>query len=797
MKQYEREGHVMKRYTGIVLSTIMVAGLLPLVLHGAQTVETDVCVYGGASGGVAAAVQAARQGKRVALLVFNRHLGGLSSSGLGATDVGSLGNAYIQGLSREFYVRIGRKYGVSRAQWTFEPYVAESVFNDLVKEAGVSVYFGQRLARTTMEGRTITQIAMDNGDMFRAKVFIDASYEGDLLKQAGVSYTVGREANAQYGETLNGIQTRTHGNQLPNGIDPYRVKGDPASGLLPGVNAKAGEPDGSADTKIQAYCYRLCLTDDPTNRVMIAKPEGYNEADYELLFRAIEAGQKTVFFKTGDRMPKRKTDSNNASGISFDHIGHNYDYPEADHARRAAIAKAHEHWQRGLIWTLQHHSRVPVQIREAYAPWGLAADEFQDNDHWPYELYVREARRMVSDYVMTEKHCTRAEVAGDSVGLAAYTMDSHNCQRIVLRGGVKNEGDVQKRLTKPFPVSYRALVPKAGECGNLLVPWCMSATHIAFASLRMEPVFMILGQSVGAAACLAIDEGCAVQQIPYGKLKARLIKDGQCLALNEAPRVTVINKGVSGRTSTEALARAAKEIPPLGAQYAVVYLGMNDALNSRKLQNPELYEANLRALVGLLRQHGARTVALVTIHPVIEVYVSARHPRHPRKDDLQAWLAGYDQIVRKVAASEGCLLVDLRALVEREGGATISGKSLLRCEQNGGGKDGVHLTAAGYARLGKLVFETMGHQVKAGERVVCFGDSLTYGSGVKGAGGTEGESYPAVLQRCFNERRTEDASATSQVGWQTHDGGVFAQEVGSGFQRALQREGLDAAVTLW
>jgi hypothetical protein len=506
-----------------------------VLAQGAQTVETDVCVYGGASGGVAAAVQAARQGKRVALLAFGNHLGGLSASGLGGTDIGSKGNTYIQGLSREFYERIGRKYGASKAQWYFEPHVAESVFNDLVKEAGVAVYFGQRLARTTLDGRTITQVTMDNGDVFRAKVFVDASYEGDLLKQAGVSYTVGREANAQYGETINGIQSRSPFNQLPKGIDPYRVKGDPASGLLAGVNATPGGPDGSADARIQAYCYRLCLTDVPSNRVMIARPAGYDEADYELLFRAIEAGQtgnaaqRGNFFGNQHNIPKRKTDSNNANGISFDYIGYNYDYPEADHATRARIAKAHENWQRGLIWTLQNHSRVPESIREIYAPWGLAADEFKDNHNWPYDLYVREARRMVSDYVMTERNCSGKVMAEDSVGLAAYTMDSHNCQRIVFNGYVKNEGDVQRGTKQPFPISYRALVPKAGECGNLLVPWSVSATHIAFASVRMEPVFMILGQSAGAAACLAIDQRCRVQDIPYASLKAELLKAGQCL----------------------------------------------------------------------------------------------------------------------------------------------------------------------------------------------------------------------------------------------------------------------------
>ena len=526
-------GYIMKLYGSIVLVLLLM--FVPTTARTAQIVETDICIYGGGAGGVTAAVESARQGKRVAILVFNNHLGGLSASGLGGTDIGPHGNAYIQGLSREFYERVGRKYGDSKAQWYFEPHVAESVFNDFVKEAGVAVYFGQRLARTTMDGRKITQITMDNGDSFRAKVFIDASYEGDLLKQAGVSYTVGREANAQHGETINGIQTKTHGNQLPNGIDPYKVKGDPASGLLAGVNADAGGRDGSADTRIQAYCYRLCLTDVSSNRVMIVQPSGYNEADYELLFRAIEAGQTNNFFGARHNIPKRKTDSNNWGGISFDYIGYNYDYPEADYATRARIAKAHENWQRGLVWTLQNHPRIPEAIRQTYAPWGLAADEFQDNGHWPRELYVREARRMVSDYVMTEKNCTGAAVAEDSVGLAAYNMDSHNCQRIVLNGYVKNEGDVQRAPKKPFPISYRAMVPRKGECQNLLTPWSVSASHIAFASVRMEPVYMILGQSAGAAACLAIDESCPVQDVPYSKLKALLIKEGQCLDLSAPP----------------------------------------------------------------------------------------------------------------------------------------------------------------------------------------------------------------------------------------------------------------------
>ena len=518
------------RLVCLALLFSFVALVVPSALDGAETVVTDVCVYGGAAGGVTAAVQAARQGKKAALLVFNRHLGGMSSSGLGATDIGSVGDGYIQGMAREFYTRIGTKYGVRKAKWSFEPHVAEAVFADLVKDAGVSVHLEQRLAKATMEGGRITQITMENGNVFRAAIFIDASYEGDLLKRAGVTYTVGRESNSKYGETINGIQTRTFGNNLPDGIDPFVAKGDPASGLLPGVNPTSGGPDGSADSRVQAYCYRMCLTSVSANRISVSKPPGYREADYELLFRAIEAGQTGRFFKL-DAMPNGKTDSNNASGISCDYIGFNYDYPEADYATRAKIAKAHESWQRGLIWTLQNHSRVPKAIRDAHMKWGLPADEFTDNDHWPYELYVREARRMVSDYVMTEKNCTGEIVADDSVGLAAYSMDSHNCQRVVLAGMVKNEGDVQKRVFKPFPVAYRSLVPRAGECSNLLTPWSVSASHVAFASVRMEPVFMILGQSAGSAACIAIDDRCAVQKVDYSKLKEQLLKNGQMLGI--------------------------------------------------------------------------------------------------------------------------------------------------------------------------------------------------------------------------------------------------------------------------
>lgn len=523
-----------------------------------QPLAADVVVYGDASGGVTAAVQAARMGKKVILVAPVGHLGGMTSSGLGLTDIGN--TAILGGLSREFYHRVYQHYQHDAA-WNhepradfknvgqgtlglnpatklasiFEPKVAEAAFDAMAKEAGVRVINGRLdLAQGTQKSATrITAIRLEGGMTIAGKMFIDASYEGDLLAAAGVSFVVGREPNAQYGETGNGITGPQRGNQLPNGIDPYLVKGDASSGLLPGVNPDMGGKVGDGDQRLQAYCYRMVLTDVPANRIAVQKPDGYDPAAYEILFRAIEAGQKNGFFKTS-MMPNRKTDANNASGISCDWIGGNYgqgwNWATLNHQQREALAAKHRDWQLGLVWTLQNHPRVPEAIRDSVAAWGLAKDEFEDNHNWPYNLYVREARRLKSDFVMTENHCKRKLPVADPVGMGAYTLDSHNVQRFVHNGMVKNEGDIQSRLRgKPYGISYRAIVPKAGECENLLVPWALSATHIAFGSIRMEPVFMALGQSAATAACIAIDANTSVQAVPYGDLRARLLKDDQRL----------------------------------------------------------------------------------------------------------------------------------------------------------------------------------------------------------------------------------------------------------------------------
>jgi len=521
--------------------------------------EFDIVVYGGTSGGITAAVQAAKMGKKVALVSPTEHLGGLSSSGLGWTDLGN--PAILGGLSREFYHRVYLHYS-QQPNWDsikgmggqgtpafnhstqvasiFEPKVAEQIFNDMLEENKVPVFTGllDLDDGVIMSGQRITALKMEDGQVYRGKMFIDACYEGDVMAGAGVTWFTGREANAVYDEGNSGVQQGKGGNNITRDISAYVTPGVPSSGLLPGIESSV-EPNGTGDHRLQAYCFRMCLTNRPGNRVPIPRPPGYQDSDFELVLRAVEAGQTNGFFKL-DWMPNGKTDSNNTGGISTDFIGRNYgpgwNWATLNHAQRAGLAKAHENWQRGLIWTLQNHPRVIEKVGASglYSTWGLPEDEFEDNGHWPYQLYVREARRMVSDYVMTQKNCRRTEIAPDSVGMAAYTMDSHHVQRYVDASGfVRNEGDVQDSTAGPYPISYRSIVPKVGECENLLVPWCLSSSHMAFGSIRMEPVFMGLGQSSATAAAIAIDDELSVQQVPYSKLVAKLRADGQALTWNE------------------------------------------------------------------------------------------------------------------------------------------------------------------------------------------------------------------------------------------------------------------------
>jgi hypothetical protein len=511
--------------------------------------KVDLIIYGGTSSGIVAAIQAKKMGKSVLVIEPSSHIGGLTTGGLGATDIGN--KQAIGGLSRTFYEKVYEYYLNDEAwkyqersnyfpnglkdssQWTFEPHVTLKIFQDWIAEYELDIILNERLDLSdgvTMEDQRITEIHMESGKTYSAKMFIDATYEGDLMALSNISYTLGRESNEKYNENLNGVQTKyaIH-HQFPDGVSPYVVEGDSTSGLLPNINPTI-LPDGSGDMQIQGYCFRMCMTNVEENRIAVEKPESYNEEDYELLFRAIEAGYDGPFFIMS-MMPNHKTDANNKGPFSTDYIGMNYEYPEGDYEKRDEIIEAHKNYNLGFLWTLSYHPRTPSHIRAKFSEWGLPKDEYLNNNHWSPQLYIREARRMVSDFVMTEHHCTQDSItASESIGMGAYTMDSHHMQRYVNENGdVKNEGDVEVGGFPPYPISYRAIVPKKNECQNLLVPVCLSASHIAFGSIRMEPVFMILGQSAATAACLALDQNIAVQDLSYPLLEERLTKDKQVL----------------------------------------------------------------------------------------------------------------------------------------------------------------------------------------------------------------------------------------------------------------------------
>ncbi len=491
-----------------------------------RVLDADVCVYGATAGGVAAAVQAARMGHSAVLLEPGDHLGGMSAGGLGWTDFGN--QAAVGGLARRFYRDVGLHYGEEET-WRFEPHVAERVFRDWVETHDITALFRRYVDAVEMEGRRIRTIRCLGGLVVRARAWLDCSYEGDLMARAGVSFTVGRESNDAYGETYNGAQVRDK-HQFEYPVDPYREPGTPGSGLLPGIDPAPIEPNGTGDSRVQAYNFRMCLTQVPENRLPLPKPPGYDPLRFELLLRYLAGGWDDVFRKF-DPIPNGKTDANNHGAVSTDCIGGSYAWPEADYGRREAIFQDHVRWQQGLLWTLANHPRVPAAIRDEMQTWGLAADEFTDCGGWPHQLYVRECRRMVADTVMTEHHVLgRERAAMTGVGLGAYGMDSHNCRRFVDSGGsVRNEGDVQVHGFPPYPVDYGAIVPRRGECEDLAVPVCAGATHIAFGSIRMEPVFMVLGQSAATAASLALEAGCPIQDVPPEALRERLLADGQVL----------------------------------------------------------------------------------------------------------------------------------------------------------------------------------------------------------------------------------------------------------------------------
>lgn len=524
-----------------------------------NTFEADVIIYGGTSSAIIAAVEVMQSGKSVFVVSPDQHLGGLTSGGLGYTDTGN--KSVIGGLSREFYHRVWLHYndsaswkwqkhseygnkgqgtvamdGENRTMWIFEPHAAEQVFEDFVRENKIQVFRNEWLDRKNGIKKNESKITSFNtlsGKTFKGKIFIDATYEGDLMAAAGVSYHVGRESTNTYNEKYNGVQTGVfhHGHFFKSTISPYKIPEDSLSGLLPRISAEAPGEYGSADNKIQAYCFRMCMTNVDENRIPFPKPENYDASEYELLARVFETGRKDWFEKF-DPLPNKKTDTNNHGPFSSDNIGMNYDYPEASYERRQEIINEHRDYQMGLLWFVANDPRVPNDIRNKMASWGLAKDEFTDNKNWPHQIYVREARRMIGEYVTTENDVLLKREVPKPVGMGSYAMDSHNVQRYITpEGFVQNEGDIGVAPPKPYSISYNSLVPKKEECQNLLVPVCVSSSHIAFGSIRMEPVFMILGQSAATAACIAIDKNIAIQDIKYDELKSLLSAKKQILTL--------------------------------------------------------------------------------------------------------------------------------------------------------------------------------------------------------------------------------------------------------------------------
>jgi hypothetical protein len=543
--------------------TLLLSVIIVLLITGCRSrtdkeiFRADVIVYGGTSSAVVAAVQASRMEKSVILVSPDKHLGGLSSSGLGFTDTGN--KTVIGGIAREFYQLIYRHYqnpeswkwqkqseygnvgqgnpaidGENRTMWIFEPHAAEEAFENLISHSKVEVHRGEFLNRESgivKKNDAIVSIKTISGNIYSGKVFIDATYEGDLMASAGVKYTIGRESGDTYKEQFNGIQKGVfhHDHHFKVNVDPYKIPGDPSSGLLPRISPDSPGENGTGDKKIQAYCYRLCMTKVPENRIPITKPEGYDSTQYELLGRVSEKGWKE-FFNKYDPIPNLKTDVNNHGPVGFDNIGMNWDYPEASYKRRSEILKEHELYQKGLLYFITTDRRIPAEVREIMKQWGLVKDEFKDNGNWPYNIYVRESRRMLGEYVMTENEVLGKTKVPQSIGMGSYAMDSHNVQRYVTpEGYVQNEGDIGVTPEKPYQIDLRSVIPKREDCTNILVPVCISSSHIAFGSIRMEPVFMILGQSSGIIASMAIDGEKSIQDLNYNDIKTKLEASGQVL----------------------------------------------------------------------------------------------------------------------------------------------------------------------------------------------------------------------------------------------------------------------------
>lgn len=682
--------------------SIVLANERPKVVH------SDVVIYGNTSAAVIAAVQVKQMGKSVVVVGPDKHLGGLTAGGLGWTDSGK--KEAIGGLSRDFYQRIWKHYqsedawpwqnkeqfgnrhqglpekdGDHATMWVFEPSVAEAVFEQLVREYNIPVYreeFLDRSARPATSGNSspiaagvefadgrLTAITMRSGLQFHGKMFLDTTYEGDLMAAAGVSYHVGREANSVYGEHWNGVQTGVlhHKHHFRTDVSPYVVPGDPDSGVLPLISTEDPGQKGDGDHRIQAYCFRMCLTDHDENRIPFPKPAGYDAGQFALLGRVFQSGWREQFGKF-DRIQNFKTDTNNHGPVSNDYIGMNYDYPEASYERRAEIIAEHERYQKGLLYFTANDPSVPEDVRKAMSKWGLPKDEFTDNGGWPHQIYVREARRMIGDYVMTEHDCLDAKQTPDSIGMGSYTLDSHNVQRYIKPDGfVQNEGDIGVGTPAPYEIAYGSIVPKKAECENLLVPVCVSSSHMAFGSIRMEPVFMILGQSAATAACLSIDQEIAVQDLKYEDLKLRLLKDKQILEMDSSHtrRVSdlkgvVVDDNQAIVTGNWVLSTANRPFVGSGYRHSGGTEKAPKAAEFEAILKPGRYDVRMIWPVNLNR---ASNVAVAVHHAagVTDVVVNQKSRKDKSADGLSLGTFSFEKtgsVVVSTAGADGYVVLD-------------------------------------------------------------------------------------------------------------------------------------------
>ncbi len=510
---------------------------------GAQSESrVDVLVYGGTAAGVMTAYAAAKEGAHVVLLTPDGHLGGMVTGGLSATDIGD--SRVIGGYTRLLYQRASDHYGnrglASRNDWLVEPHVAEEILEDMLRETGVQILRRARLREQNgvalSANSRIASVTTVDGEEFTAKVFVDCSYDGDLLAQSGVSYSWGRESKDTYGESLAGVQNIKPQHQFAWPIYAYADD----HRLYPDVSPGPLQPAGSGDQEVQAYNFRLVLTDDPNNRLPFSRPTNYDPSRFALLSKYLrqfsshmrrEPTLNDFFYPV--RIPNGKADFNNNGPISTDYIGHSAAYPDANYADKERIREDHLRYTQSLLYFLTHDPVVPTKLKDELLAWGLPKDEFQDSDHWPRELYIREGRRMIGAYVVTQRDLQSDRTKPDAIGMGSYTSDSHNVQRVAMPdGSVRNEGDMQVPVS-PYEIPYRAITPRRDQVQNLLVPVCLSASHVAYSSLRMEPQFMIMGQAAGVAAAIAARSNSPVQDVDIKALQRALRRTDAVLHFQE------------------------------------------------------------------------------------------------------------------------------------------------------------------------------------------------------------------------------------------------------------------------